>query len=342
MLSIKGGFLFFALVSLLIGCEGEVLHDYATQIKLPTVKAEDENLVMLIQYDGMLGYENFSREELVIDTNYYKTHSLQRGDVVYLEKDPSLHKDTDPLLRVIALEGETLRIHTGQIYIDDKKLDTFYGRPAGPGLNELKKEYREAYGLEDYEKQNLSNRIKNFQNDNLESLKIPQGSVYLMGDNRWRAWDSQVVGPIPIKGIVGKVSGFLEKHPWKISSSFAISKLVPEGSHEGKVWQLRGERGRFAINNKPVFAGVPFRTPWFFWGTSEELAGSPKIIAVRENNEKDRKVVFAAGGVSGPLAGANGHIPTGSMTLPEPGLWRLEAYIGDPYFGSIVVNVEAK
>ena len=58
--------------------------------------------------------------------------TLQRGDVIYyqmldseLEKNENLPKMY--LGRVVGLSDETVKIENGQVYINDKKLDTFYG-----------------------------------------------------------------------------------------------------------------------------------------------------------------------------------------------------------------------
>jgi signal peptidase I len=331
-----------------VGCEEQMLTDPVTQPKLSTVKAEPGSLVLRARDDGMLGYDDYSREELVIDPNYYKTHALQRGDVVYI-RYPDYRSDTNPnlklgengMLRVIALGGEKLEIRTGQVYINGKRLGAFYGLPPGPGLEELKNQESSASGssLADYEKENLRNRIRTYETNYLKSLNVPKDSVFLLGDNRWRAADSELFGPLPAERIIGKVIGIMDKHDWEISPTFAIT--FTQGSPDANDYlPLRGEKRRLAIVDQTIVAGKPYQNYWFFWGTPEELAGSPEIIAVQQNNETNRRVVFAAGGVSGPLSGAHGHIPPSNMTISTPGIWRLEAYIGGKYFGSIVVAVK--
>ncbi|MBS4195793.1 hypothetical protein KHA97_12060 [Bacillus sp. FJAT-49870] len=44
-------------------------------------------------------------------------------------------EDFDGMTRVIALEGEKVKISTAQFYIDGKKLDTFYGRAHDLGMD---------------------------------------------------------------------------------------------------------------------------------------------------------------------------------------------------------------
>jgi signal peptidase I len=345
MLTMKSVFIFFLTAFLLIGCEDRALTDPNTQIEIPTVKSESGNLVMRVRNDGMIGHGDYTREELVIDLGYYKNHTVERGDVVHIknpdygpEQSPDLKIEETGMLRVIALPGETIRIQSGQVYINGKMLDTFYGKPPGPGLEELKKMEKAPNDFHDIEIQNLRYHIHNYENDNLDSVRVPKGSFFLLADNRWRVTDSKVYGAVSAMNILGKVMGYLDKHVWEVSPSFSIP--FPSASDGKAELLLRGEKGKLAIVDQPIFAGKPYQNYWFFWGKPEVLSGSPEIIAVRQNHAENRRVVFAAGGVSGPLAGADGHIPPSNMTIPEPGLWRLEAYIAGTYFGSLVVEVK--
>lgn len=45
--------------------------------------------------------------------------------------------------------------------------------------------------------------------------------------------------------------------------------------------------------------------------------------------------------VLSPNNGANHHIPT-TMMLGKSGMWKLDAYIGDQFFGTIYVKVNQK
>lgn len=63
------------------------------------------------------------------------------------------------------------------------------------------------------------------------------------------------------------------------------------------------------------------------------------MTAVKEGSQQEIGVVSSLGlGSPGQLADAQ--IPT-TMKLPEPGMWRLNAYVGNRLFGSVFVRVDA-
>src|SRR5690606_6537551 len=80
---------------------------------------------------------------LVVEMGYPE---VNRGDVVYY-KTPETAVNKNPNLpeyyiaRVVGLPGETVEIREGQVYVDDKKLDAFYGVATDRGLT--KEEYFE-------------------------------------------------------------------------------------------------------------------------------------------------------------------------------------------------------
>jgi hypothetical protein len=77
-----------------------------------------------------------------------------------------------------------------------------------------------------------------------------------------------------------------------------------------------------------------------FWGKPEDLQGSFRVVGTsKETGEKIS--VIQASTIGGPNNGADGHVPS-FMTLPSTGLWRLDAYIGEKLFGSIIVQVHDK
>ncbi len=110
----------------------------------------------------------FGHQRLIIEKVSYRLHQPDRGDIVVLRVDgfPELL-----IKRVVGLPGETLEMRDGVVYINGKPLDEPYlVRPARG----------------DY-----------------SPVKIPEGYVFVMGDNRNNSSDSRVFGPVPIDHIVG-------------------------------------------------------------------------------------------------------------------------------------------
>ena len=114
-------------------------------------------------------YEN---DIMVITPSSYKMHDVERFDVIVVKRP---HADNVLLVkRIIGLPGETVSIRDGAVYINGELLDT------------------DVYGAQpmDY---------------TMEETQIPEGYVFVLGDNRNQSTDSHELGSIPIADIRGKV-----------------------------------------------------------------------------------------------------------------------------------------
>ncbi len=80
--------------------------------------------------------------------------------------------------RIIALEGEHLFIsEDGKVYIDDELLEEEY----------------------------ISEDVKTIRSGEFYDLVVPEGTVFVMGDNREESADSRLFGAVPIEKIEGNV-----------------------------------------------------------------------------------------------------------------------------------------
>ncbi|TDB39996.1 MAG: signal peptidase I [Actinobacteria bacterium] len=126
-------------------------------------------------------------ERVLANKFIYRFDTPRQGDIVVFD-DPT---KTVPTLikRVIAVGGQTLDIKEGAVWVDGKKLDEPYvhGKPSEPG-------------------------------DVLLPMQIPEGQVWLMGDNRTNSHDSRWFGPQPVEIIHGKA--FLRYWPLNRFASF--------------------------------------------------------------------------------------------------------------------------
>lgn len=100
---------------------------------------------------------------------------IQRGDVVVF-KDPS--GETFNFKRVVALAGDTVAIRKFQIYVNAQPVEATYGRFHS----------EKSLGAED-----------------VAATKVPEGHVYVMGDNWALSRDSRRFGPVAVSSIVGPV-----------------------------------------------------------------------------------------------------------------------------------------
>jgi signal peptidase I len=114
----------------------------------------------------------------LLDTRAYARSAPQRGEVVVFQREGITY-----IKRVIALEGDTLLLQLFQ----NESWDEMVYQEELPRLRRLL----------------ASPHTHNwFQ---LQSLTIPPGSVYVVGDMRRAAQDSRTYGPVPVSSILGRV-----------------------------------------------------------------------------------------------------------------------------------------
>lgn len=180
---------------ILAGCNNKKpIVDEFTIYELPLLEQKGPNQIThLIHHDGMYRSEQYAANStLVIDPDYYKSREIARGDVVYYktdatEEESKLKKRAEyDVSRVVALPGETLKVKKGQIYINDRVLDTFYG-----------KEY--------YTNGFINGTDKALNLDQQNALL--EGHVILASDVWWRSGFSK---PLPKEAIRGKVIGWMK------------------------------------------------------------------------------------------------------------------------------------
>ena len=85
-----------------------------------------------------------------------------------------------------------MKIEKGQIYINGKLLDTFYGRAhrLGHDLDSLRKSL-DNIDLEEHIRENIENVVNYFQRLTLKEIEISEDSVYIVGDDWLHSNDSR-------------------------------------------------------------------------------------------------------------------------------------------------------
>ncbi|BBI34185.1 signal peptidase I [Cohnella abietis] len=189
---------FITLAALLIlsGCKDEpVMKDEFTVYDLPVIKKiTDNQFIHKIDDDSMaISMQYGIGSRLVVDASYYLNHEVARGDFICYtitanqEGTDQVSQQEYAVARVIALPGEALRITKGQIYINDRKLDTFYGN----GAVATDRKFLSEFDID---------------------LVIPPKQYYVMGDVWWRSFNNSINnGPLSHDQIMGKVVGWMPK-----------------------------------------------------------------------------------------------------------------------------------
>lgn len=103
-------------------------------------------------------------------------------------------------------------------------------------------------------------------------------------------------------------------------------------------YSMRGIEKKVGFIDAGFIAGKGNKYMWHFWGRKEELSGTFQVKAIKQGDTRIINV-FEASNLGGKNNGADAHIPS-SMSLPEPGRWRLLPYVNGRLLPSIVVDVK--
>lgn len=114
------------------------------------------------------------QDRVLVNKLSYRLHDVHRGDIVVFERPPNdVGQIRDLIKRVVGLPGETVEGREGTVYVDGRPLEEPYlGRGVVTGDFPLK--------------------------------RIPDGYIWVMGDNRGNSSDSRVFGAIAQSTIIGR------------------------------------------------------------------------------------------------------------------------------------------
>jgi len=126
-------------------------------------------------------------DRVLVNKLAYHAHGVHHGDVVVFERPPTEPSQDikDLIKRVIALPGERISIRADRVRINGRLLEEPYVH--GKATT--------------YSNCGLGN-VKGI--DTPGGLRIPKGTVFVMGDNRTDSHDGRCFGPISQKLIVGR------------------------------------------------------------------------------------------------------------------------------------------
>ena len=128
---------------------------------------------------------------------YQDIKEVQRGDIVIFSRDVK-GATYDFIWRVVGLPGDHLKVTSNSVSINGQALRHEAVREENEFLI-----VREWNGAASYEV--AYNKSADVDAElPFGDIKVPDGHVFVLGDNRNQAQDSTYIGPIPFTSIVGK------------------------------------------------------------------------------------------------------------------------------------------
>ncbi len=124
-------------------------------------------------------------DRVLVNKWSYRLHDVHRGDVVVFTRPPEVTDTTidDLIKRVVGLPGDRLTITGGHVEIDGQPLDEPY--------------------LPDHTR---TDNVGPIACPEEHPCVIPDGEIWVMGDNRVNSQDSRWFGSIPESSVVGRAS----------------------------------------------------------------------------------------------------------------------------------------
>ena len=116
-------------------------------------------------------------DRLIVEKVSYKFHPVNRGDIIVFQPPQQLQvqgyqANQAFIKRAIATSGETVKIEDGIVYVNEQPL-----------------------------KENYIAQMPNYK---LISVTVPEGKLFVMGDNRNNSNDSHIWGFLPQGNIIGR------------------------------------------------------------------------------------------------------------------------------------------
>lgn len=125
-----------------------------------------------------------NHERIILNKFGTNVGSIKRFDIIVFHATP----ERDYIKRVIGLPGDHIEYKGDKLYINGKKYDE-------PYLNQYKQKMDGGFLTNDFTLQEVTGRTT-----------VPEGELFVMGDNRQNSLDSREIGTISFDKIVGKAN----------------------------------------------------------------------------------------------------------------------------------------
>lgn len=146
----------------------------------------------VVRVDGPSMQPNLQNNERVF---CWKLDKIKRGSVIVFDAngvDPQATSKIDYVKRVIALPGDTVKSENGKLYVNNKLVNQDYISA-----------YQRDQGTGDWTLPELS--LEHNWTRNKNSVKVPAGEYFVLGDHRSVSNDGRYIGFVPKSKVLGVV-----------------------------------------------------------------------------------------------------------------------------------------
>ncbi len=141
--------------------------------------------------DGPSMQPNFwDRERIIVNKIIYDIREPKRGEVIVFHVP---EEGRDFIKRVIAVPGDTVSVSEDTVTINGQPIEEPY----------LQEAYEQAHAAgQKYNPDNMDS--SHFPNSEFPDGTVPEGMLFVLGDNRSISEDSRMIGYVPMERVVGR------------------------------------------------------------------------------------------------------------------------------------------
>ena len=186
---------------------------------IPTLLIGDHLLVNKFIYGTKIPF---------MDIRIFPVEDIKRGDVIVFKfpGNDSVNKGVHYIKRAIGLPGDEVNIEGRDVYINREKIKQVYEgnyKYFEQGTEVTTDKYIDTLSENIFDVIYKKSSINTTKGKTNFPITIPEGNIFVLGDNRDNSYDSRFWGFVPIESISGKA--FLIHWSWNFDNDNIFSKV---------------------------------------------------------------------------------------------------------------------